>query len=49
MPQEKPVRDFMDVIGSFYELIEEKTPFAGNPDYESRVVQRGVLENSTIE
>ena len=27
MPQEKPVRDFMGTIGTFYELIEEKSPF----------------------
>ena len=27
MPQEKPVRDFMETIGTFYELIDEKSPF----------------------
>ncbi|XP_071156280.1 acyl-CoA-binding domain-containing protein 5-like isoform X3 [Mytilus edulis] len=27
MPQEKPVRDFMSTIGTFYELIDERSPF----------------------
>ncbi|CAC5413628.1 Acyl-CoA-binding domain-containing protein 5 [Mytilus coruscus] len=50
MPQEKPVRDFMETIGTFYELIDERSPFEdekrsydlANGDTNSNVIQADI-------